>query len=54
MNGDLVNNPASVNTSPEGDAWFVKLDVSNAAAEAKQLLDASAYKKHCDDAANHH
>lgn len=46
---------ALVNSAAESDAWFVKLTLgSGAAAETKTLLDAKAYKAHCDaDAASH-
>jgi glycine cleavage system H protein len=50
-NAALGDNPALVNASAEGDAWFVKLEVS-APADADKLMDAAAYKQHCD--ANKH
>jgi glycine cleavage system H lipoate-binding protein len=46
---------ALVNSAAESDAWFVKLTLGPGAdAETKTLLDAKAYKAHCDaDAASH-
>ena len=46
-NGALGENPALVNQSAEKDAWFVKLQLSNAAEELKGMLDAKAYAAHC-------
>jgi len=43
-----------VNESAEGKAWFVKLQPSSADDETKGMMTLEAYKKHCDDAANHH
>jgi len=53
VNKTIVENPALVNESPEDKAWFVKFELT-AADETKQLLDESSYKKHCEEAANHH
>lgn len=55
VNDSLRDNPALVNQSPEADAWFVKLELeASAEAEAKGMLDGAAYKKHCDEAGDHH
>lgn len=43
----LSENPAIVNSSAESDAWFVKIEASNA-SETKGMMDAAAYKAHCD------
>lgn len=53
VNGKLSDNPALVNESAEGDAWFVKIELS-APEETGSLLTEAAYKKHCDEAAAHH
>ena len=55
VNAAVVDTPALVNSAAEGDAWFVKLTLADgAAAEAAKLMDAKAYKAHCDaDAASH-
>lgn len=44
-NEALSGNPALVNTSPEGDAWFFKLKPSSP-DELKDLMDAAAYAKY--------
>lgn len=41
-NGALDDQPALVNESPEGDAWFFKLKLS-APAELGELMDRAAY-----------
>ena len=46
-NKALSDNPAMVNASAEGDAWFVKIEASDL-GETKGMMDAEAYKKHCD------
>lgn len=42
-NQAIVDAPASVNDSPEGDAWFYRITLSDT-AELDKLLDADAYK----------
>ncbi len=42
-NAALEADPSLVNTAPEGDGWFFKLTLSDA-AELDGLLDAEAYK----------
>ncbi|MXO60618.1 glycine cleavage system protein GcvH [Altererythrobacter salegens] len=42
-NAALEDDPALVNTAPEGDGWFFKLTVSDA-AELEGLMDEAAYK----------
>ena len=46
-NAALGENPALVNQSAEKDAWFVKLQLTNAAEELKGMMDATAYAAHC-------
>lgn len=42
-NGNLVDNPATVNASPEGDGWFYKVRLAHP-EELEDLMDAAAYK----------
>jgi glycine cleavage system H protein len=46
-NQALVDDPALVNTDPEGEGWFFRLRLANA-AELEGLMDAAAYKSFCD------
>ena len=41
-NGALEDNPAAVNEDAEGDGWFVRLKLADA-AELEDLMDAAAY-----------
>ena len=43
VNTALVNDPAQINKDPQGGAWLVKIDVTEAATD---LMDASAYSKY--------
>jgi glycine cleavage system H protein len=45
-NSAIVDDPAKVNADPEGEAWFVKLKLSNA-GELSGLMDKAAYDKFC-------
>lgn len=47
VNEKLSDEPGLVNSAAEGDAWFIKLEVSDS-GELSGLLDAAAYKEHCD------
>lgn len=42
VNDALNGNPEKVNEGPEGDGWFVKIKVANA-AELEALMDEAAY-----------
>lgn len=42
VNGALEDNPAAVNEDAEGDGWFVRLKLADA-AELEDLMDAAAY-----------
>ncbi len=42
-NGQLEEDPALVNTAPEGEGWFFKLTISDS-GELDGLMDESAYK----------
>lgn len=46
-NEALADEPELVNTSPEGDGWFFKMSVGDA-AELEDLLDEAAYKEFCE------
>jgi glycine cleavage system H protein len=46
-NQALVDDPALVNSDPEGEGWFFKLRLSNQ-GELEGLMDADAYKSFCD------
>lgn len=46
-NPSLEDDPALVNTAPEGDGWFFKLTISDA-GELDGLMDEAAYKAFCD------
>jgi glycine cleavage system H protein len=48
INDKLSDEPGLVNTDAEGDAWFMKIEIKKP-SELDGLLDAAAYKKHCDD-----
>lgn len=50
INEALEDDPGLVNTSPEEDGWFIKLEVSDEAEEElEELLGEDAYKKHCEE-----
>lgn len=46
INEGLASTPEIVNSDPYGDAWLIKLKVSNP-AEIADLMDAAAYEKFC-------
>ena len=46
-NPSLEDDPALVNTAPEGDGWFFKLTISDV-GELDGLMDEAAYKAFCD------
>ena len=46
-NQALVDDPALVNSDPEGEGWFFKLRLSDR-SELEGLMDADAYKSFCD------
>ena len=48
VNDALTDEPAKVNESPEGDGWFFKMRLSDA-AEVDELMDAAAYKTFTDE-----
>ncbi len=46
VNQKLADSPEQVNTDPFGDAWMLKLEVSDP-SEMDQLMDAKAYEEYC-------
>jgi glycine cleavage system H protein len=46
-NPALADDPALVNTAPEGDGWFFKLTIADK-SELDGLMDESGYKAFCD------
>ena len=46
-NSALVDDPALVNTDPEGEGWFFKLRLADT-NELNDLMNAEQYKAHCD------
>lgn len=47
VNEALPDKPEIINTDPYGEAWMLKIELSNP-AEADGLLDATAYQAHCE------
>ena len=45
VNQDLVSSPEWVNTDPYGDAWFVKLRITNS-EELKELFNSEEYEEY--------
>ena len=50
-NDALTDDPAMVNTSAEGDAWFIKLEMSDK-SELEGLMTEAQYKEHCEKEAH--
>jgi glycine cleavage system H protein len=48
LNEDLLDTPELVNSDPYGEAWMVKIELSDP-GQVDGLLDADAYQKHCDE-----
>jgi len=46
-NQAVVDEPSLVNTDPEGEGWFFKLNLSDA-SELDELMNADQYKTYCD------
>jgi len=47
INEKLSDEPGLVNAEAEGNAWFIKIEIKDP-SETSDLLDAEAYKKHCE------
>ena len=50
INDELALLPALLNTAPEGEAWFFKIKLANA-AELGSLMDRTAYQTFIKEAA---
>jgi glycine cleavage system H protein len=48
VNDALPQNPEKVNSDPFGEAWMLKIEISNP-AELDSLMDAAAYEKYCQE-----
>jgi len=48
VNEDLSDVPETVNSDPYGEAWMVKIDLSDA-SELDSLLDPEAYQEHVEE-----
>ena len=48
VNEDLADAPEKVNSDPFGEAWMIKITLSNP-SELDNLMDAAAYKKYCEE-----
>lgn len=46
-NSALEDDPALVNTAPEGDGWFFKMTIDDS-SQLDGLMDEAAYKSFCD------
>jgi len=51
INEKLSDEPALVNAEAEGEAWFIKIEISNK-SELDDLLGPDAYKEHCEKEAH--
>ena len=47
-NGALEEDPALVNSDPEGEGWFFRMSLSDK-SQLDGLMNAAAYKAFCDD-----
>lgn len=47
VNEALEDAPETVNASPDGDGWFLKMKISDA-DELEALMDETKYKEYCD------
>ena len=48
VNENLLDTPELVNSDPYGEAWMVKISLSDS-SQLDGLLDAAAYQKHCEE-----
>jgi len=46
VNGALEDAPETVNASPDGDGWFLKIKIADA-DELSSLMDEAKYKTYC-------
>ncbi|MEK6579043.1 MAG: glycine cleavage system protein GcvH [Bdellovibrionota bacterium] len=47
VNAELTGDPAKINSDPHGNAWMIKLEITDPASMS-DLMDASAYTKFVD------
>ena len=54
VNDVLSDEPGLVNSSPEDEAWFIKMEINSSGGETelKKLLNAEEYKAHCEKEAH--
>ena len=48
VNEDLIDTPEAVNSDPYGEAWLIKVKLSNP-AELNDMMDADAYAKYLEE-----
>lgn len=48
LNEDLLDTPETVNSDPYGEAWMIKVELSDT-AELDSLMDAAAYEKNVEE-----
>ena len=48
INEALTDNPGTVNEAAETEAWFIKIEMSDA-SELGDLMEPDAYKEHCEN-----
>lgn len=51
INDKISDEPGLVNTESEGDAWFIKIAISDK-GQLSGLLGPEAYKEHCEKEAH--
>jgi glycine cleavage system H protein len=51
INETLSDEPGLVNSEAEGEAWFIKIEIKDP-SELKGLMEADAYKEHCENEAH--
>ena len=48
LNEDLLDTPETVNSDPYGEAWMIKVELSDP-SELETLMDAAAYEKNVEE-----
>jgi len=51
VNAALADNPATVNQSPYGEGWMIRITMADA-REGDTLMTAAQYRKYVEDEAN--
>ncbi len=49
VNNDLLDNPETVNQDPYGDAWMIKIEISDE-VDLENLMDAETYERFIEEA----